>query len=391
MRSDDASRQHGIFIVNASKRCEPSAFLFTRVVEFFLANNHGVAQDIDRCATILVNTCCVTEDKIESSLRALEKARAHGEGKRIVLCGCLASLPDSRVRRDDVICVGPKNLDRLDTLFPHEVSIRHILPHRLPPELYAPGQKQRGYADHFVMIAQGCSNRCSYCNISRAKGPVRSEPPEIVVSRIRQGLAAGAKEVTLLADDCASYGSDIGVDLVQLLERLLSLDESPKLKLGYMYPAFLLRRFDDLQPLFATEGIVSMNVPVQSGSQRVLDLMNRDYPIEGVLEAVDSLRSTAPGLWLSTHVIINFPTETREDFLRSLSVGERFDEVVYLHYSGNLGTAASRITPRVAPEEAALRLDMASDYVNRYKPGNGAVMVNFDCDVPYNVTRATPR
>ena len=88
-----------IFIIDPSKRCEPSAFLFTKAVNFFLVNGYHMANDIDHCETVLVNTCCVTEDKIAASKAALDFARARGKGRRIVLFGCMASLPLPRVER----------------------------------------------------------------------------------------------------------------------------------------------------------------------------------------------------------------------------------------------------------------------------------------------------
>ena len=121
---------------------------------------------------------------IEGIKAALDFARDRGKGKRIVLFGCMASLPLPSLERGDLICIGPKNLDELDAHFPHHRSVDDILVNQLPPALYEPGQGL-GYGEYFILIAQGCFNRCSYCNIKRAKGEVRSERD---LSRI--GIAA---------------------------------------------------------------------------------------------------------------------------------------------------------------------------------------------------------
>jgi MiaB/RimO family radical SAM methylthiotransferase len=376
-----------IFILDPSKRCEPSAYLFTKAVKFFLVNGYAMAKDIDESDIILVNTCCVTQDKITTSRTALDFARANGKGKRIVLFGCMASLPFPWLEREDLICVGPKDLGELDTHFAHETSVNSISAPQLPPALYEPGQGL-AYGDYFILIAQGCSNRCSYCNIKRAKGDVRSEPVETILRDLRNGLSLGVREFALLADDCASYGRDLGTDLTQLMEELFTAGPGFSLKLGYVYPQFVLTHFNRLKSIFETGRIRYANIPVQSGSQRILDLMNRRYPIAAVMEAVRQVRDAAPETAFCTHIMINFPTESHDDFHLSLALADDFDEALFLHYSDNQNTAAAGLFPKVPEVEVRRRLDMASDYANHCKPGRSAVIKDFNCDVPYNMQGA---
>ncbi|TFG93236.1 MAG: radical SAM protein [Syntrophobacterales bacterium] len=377
-----------IFLIDPSKRCEPSAFLFTKAMKFFLVNGYRITKDIDNCETILVNTCCVTEDKIAASKAALDFARNRGKGKRIVLFGCMASLPLPSLERGDLICIGPKNIGELNDYFPHHTSVDDILDNQLSPDLYKPGQGL-GYGDYFVMIAQGCSNRCSYCNIKRSKGEVRSEPAETILPQILNGLSLGVREFALLADDCASYGHDLGTDLVQLTKQLFNAGPGFKLKLGYVFPQFILNYFDELKIVFGTGRIRYVNIPVQSGSQRILELMHRRYPIDAVMEAVGQLRAAAPETTFCTHIMVNFPTESPDDFLQSLAVADAFDEVLFLNYSDNQDTAAAGLFPKVPEPEVNRRLDMASDYANRCKRGRSAVIKDFNCDAPYNLLNAT--
>jgi tRNA A37 methylthiotransferase MiaB len=382
------SQRGMISIIDPSKRCEPSAYLFTKAVEFFRLNGYHITNDIDKCEIILVNTCIVTEDKIAASKAALDFARDRGKGKRIVLFGCMASLPLPSLERGDLICIGPKALGELDAHFPHHRSIHDILVNQLPPALYEPGQGL-GYGEYFILIAQGCFNRCSYCNIKRSKGEVRSEPVETILPQILKGLSLGVQEFALLADDCASYGHDLGTDLVRLIEQLFAAGPDFKLKLGYVFPQFLLKHFDGLKRLFRTGRISYVNIPVQSGSQRILQLMNRRYPIDGVMDAVGQLRDIAPQTTFCTHIMVNFPTEDHDDFLMSLAVADGFDEVLFLHYSDNQDTAAADLFPKVPEPEVRRRLDMASDYANRCKRGRGAVIKDFNCDIPYNLLGTT--
>jgi MiaB/RimO family radical SAM methylthiotransferase len=373
-----------IFILDPSKRCEPSAYLFTKAVRFFLVNGYRVARDIELSEIILVNTCCVTQDKIAASRAALEFARARGNGKQIVLFGCMAALSIPGLERGDLICIGPKNLGELDAHFPHDTSVNGISANQLFPDLYEPGQGL-GFRDYFIMIAQGCSNRCSYCNIKRAKGGVRSEPVETILQQVRNGISLGVREFALLADDCASYGHDLDIDLVQLILRLFTAGDNFSVKLGYVYPQFLLTHFDSLQAIFRTGRIRYVNIPMQSGSQRILGLMNRGYPVDKVMAAFRRLRAAAPETTFCTHIMINFPTESHDDFLASLAIANEFDEVLFLHYSDNRDTAAAGLLPKVPEPEVRRRLEMASDYANHCKRGRSAVIEDFNCDIPYNM------
>ena len=269
----------------------------------------------------------------------------------------------SGLARDGLICIGSMDLERLDAFFPARISIRQVTASRLPQALYEPTQGLY-YDDYYVLIAQGCSNRCSYCNVNRSKGRVRSELPEQIEAEVAAGLARGARRFALLADDCGSYGHDLGSDLAELIERLFALGGHFSLKLGYLYPGFLLNRFDAMERLFATGRISFVNIPVQSGSQRLLDLMNRRYPIAAVLEMVRRLHEAAPSSRLCTHLLMNFPTETREEFLQTLAAAESFDEAVFLHYSDNERTGAADLVPKVPADEARRRWNLASDFAN---------------------------
>ncbi|MEW6078778.1 MAG: radical SAM protein [Thermodesulfobacteriota bacterium] len=386
----DGSVSRGrIFIFDPIKRCEPNAYQFTRMVKFFLVNGYVMTGDIGESDIILVNSCCVTKDMLAASRADLDAALARGKGKRVVLFGCLAGLPLPGVDRKDLIVIGPEHPDTLLELerhFPHHVPLSRIEVHHLPPVFYEPSQGL-GYGDYLVMIAHGCANGCSYCNIRRVKGGVRSRPPETILDEIRQGLSLGVKEFALVADDCASYGRDLGIDLTLLLERMFSLGDGFRVKLGYLFPGMVLSHFERLRDLFATGRISYVNIPVQSGSQRILDLMNRRYDIAGIRQAVRQLRAAAPRTPFCTHFMINFPTESEADFQDCLHLADEFDGVIFLNYSDNQGTIAAGIQPKVPEQEVRRRLDLASDYVNRRRPGSGVVIGHFDCNMPYNLDR----
>lgn len=375
---------HDIFILNTSKRCESNALLFSQTINFLVVNGYFISRDIDSCDTILVNSCCVSEEKIDASLSALQIARPFAGKKRIILLGCLATLPTGRLDRHNLICIGPKDLLSLDKYFDHHISIKNIPVNHLPPELFASGQGL-GSRDYYILIAQGCSNHCSYCNIKRSKGSVTSVPIKSVLEQVRLGLSRGVKEFSFLADDCGSYGDDNDTDLLQLIEAVFLLDPGFTLKLLYLYPDFLLKRFDALKGIFQSGRIGFVHIPVQSGSQRVLNLMNRNYDIAEVMDCIRNIRAIAPQTKLVTHILLNFPTETEDDFMASLVVADLFDDAIFLQFSENQDTGAAALYPKVTAQEVKTRLDAASAFVNQRLTGGGCVITDFNCTIPYNL------
>lgn len=382
--SGSSPSSRGIFILNASKRCESNALLFSRAINFFIVNGYPLCGDIEQCDIILVNSCCVSEDKIAASMAALQSASPYVGKKRIVLLGCLAALLNRRPDLAELVCIGPKDLFALDACFDHQISITDITVNTLPPELLQSGQGL-GSRDYYILIAQGCSNNCSYCTIKRAKGGVRSAPIDTVLAEMRRGFGTGVREFSFLADDCGSYGDDCGTDLLQLLQAALRFDPAVTLKLLYLYPLFLQQRSVELLEIFRTGRISFVHIPLQSGSQRLLHLMNRSYDITAVMACIRQLRDISPATRLVTHILVNFPTETAADFRASLAVAAAFDDAIFLHFSENRDTAAAKLQPKIPWQEARKRLDAASLFVNQRTSGSGCVIADFNCTIPYNL------
>ncbi|MPM17168.1 tRNA-2-methylthio-N(6)-dimethylallyladenosine synthase [bioreactor metagenome] len=213
----------------------------------------------------------------------------------------------------------------------------------------------------FVTIAHGCDNFCSYCIVPYVRGRFVSRPPEDILEEMRTLVADGVLEITLLGQNVNSYGSDFsdGYTFANLLRD------------GALKTGVRLLRFATSHPRDFTPDIVdtmaehspvicpSINLPIQSGSDRILALMNRGYTVERYRETVSVIRSRLPGAGLTTDLIVGHPGETEEDFRESLKVLEefRFDLVHSAAYSPREGTAAARREDQVPREEKMARLN----------------------------------
>jgi threonylcarbamoyladenosine tRNA methylthiotransferase MtaB len=171
--------------------------------------------------------------------------------------------------------------------------------------------------------------------------------------------------VILLADDCGSYGSDIGTDIVTLLESVLSLRESFVVQLSSFYPGKLLTLYDDLKAIVHRRRLKYISIPVQSGSDRILRLMNREYSLVAVRQVVEDIKRISPSTNLNTHALFNFPTESREDFLATLQYTSIFDETHFFSYCDTPGTESVRIAPKLGSSEREFRIMVVTDLLRR--------------------------
>jgi threonylcarbamoyladenosine tRNA methylthiotransferase CDKAL1 len=172
-----------------------------------------------------------------------------------------------------------------------------------------------------VLIARGCLGNCSYCAIRRAHGTLKSTPMEEVLGMFRDGLNRGYKSFVLIAEDTGAYGVDLGITFPELLKNVFELSPDFKLLLNDINPQWLIRYLNQLLPLLEKyqDRIIDIRMPVQSGSNDILKKMRRPYSIEKVQECIDELYKTIPNLKIITHIIVGFPGETDDDFLKTIN------------------------------------------------------------------------
>jgi len=201
-------------------------------------------------------------------------------------------------------------------------------------------------------------SKCTYCAIKFGAGPLRSIPLAAAVGEFRSGLSHGYDLFRLTAEDVGSYGQDIGLCIVDLLRELNAGPENFKLLLDDFSPIWLVRYFPELLELFSTEHrrIKYICLPIQSGSERILQLMAREYTAEEARRCLLALKKAAPEIDLRTHVLVGFPGETEEDFAETLDFlkSVKFNLVSIYNYSERVGTEATTFPGKI-PERVKLQ------------------------------------
>ena len=334
------------------------------------SSGFGIVSDPREADVVLVVTCAVRE---HAEVRALGRISQLGGmrgpgGKRpvLVVCGCVAQEHGRALldRLDTLdLVVGPDGYHRLPDLIREGARAAVTDLHGEEYENVVPVRTE--FPRAYVTAARGCDNRCSYCIVPAVRGHEHSRDAESIVREVDGLREQGYGEVTLLGQNVNSYRcGDIGFP--RLLEMVSDAAGGMRVRFVTSHP----RDFGgELADVMASRDNVcrQLHLPVQSGSDRILGLMNRGYTREYYLDLVDSVRERVEGLVLSTDAIAGFPGETEEEFGETVSLLEevRFDYAFLFRYSERSGTAACGM-PDPVPEETRLeRLGMLQDIQRR--------------------------
>ena len=307
----------------------------------------GFTDDEFAADIIVVNTCAVREHaemRVLGNVGALNHTKKARPSQIIAVCGCM-------VQQEHMAEKIKKSYPIVDLVFgPHELW-------RFPELLETVMEKgKRVFAF------------CTYCIVPYVRGRERSRLPEDVVAEARELVAAGYKDITLLGQNVNSYGKDLdcGVDFADLIARIDAI------------PGDFLIRFMTSHPRDATDKLFEtmarckkcahhLHLPVQSGSDRILKLMNRHYDRARYLAEIEKARALMPDLVVTTDIIVGFPGETEEDFAQTLSLCEevRFDAMFTFIYSPRVGTPAAKMDDPYTRADKQAHFDALTELANR--------------------------
>jgi tRNA-2-methylthio-N6-dimethylallyladenosine synthase len=331
----------------------------------------------DSDVTIFV-TCSIrdkAEQKVISELGRFRHGWERSGRPRVALLGCMAQRTGEGLARKFPwvkVVAGPRHLGAVPGSIVSSMrdgALRIHLdddPRELEDLREIPKARDNPHRA-YVTIAHGCDQFCSYCIVPHVRGRFGSRPPDGVIDEIGRLVSGGAVEVTLLGQNVNSYGRDFsgklqGYGFARLLSEAASVPGLKRLRFTTSHP---IDFGDDILDVMSGRGNIcpSINLPVQSGSDKVLGEMNRKYTRAEYMSVVGKIRSALPGLGLTTDLIVGFPGETEGEFLDSVSLLEsvRFDLVHSAAYSPREGTPAASRTDQVPPEERSRRLSVIND------------------------------
>ena len=310
---------------------------------------------------IIVNTCAV-RDHAEKKALSITGGYKHLKNKKpsliIGVCGCMVSKSDmsDKIKHSypyiDIV-FGTENLWKLPEILYRTIKEdkRMFFPNVGAPIVAEgiPVQRESGYKA-WVSIMYGCNNFCTYCIVPYVRGRERSRRPEDIIKEVRELVADGYKEITLLGQNVNSYGKEFGdeCDFAELLSRICEIEGDFLVRFMTSHPKDASHKLIDV--MAANDKIAKhFHLPVQSGSDRLLKEMNRHYNREAYLSLIRYMREKMPDICLSTDIIVGFPGETEEDFEDTLSIVREvgYDMMYSFIYSKRTGTPAAEMENQV--------------------------------------------
>lgn len=321
-------------------------------------NGYGATQDLASADLVFLNTCSIRE-KAETTVRRrlneFHVVKRKKPGLLIGVLGCMAERLKEKLLEEEKlvdIVVGPDAYRSLPGLIQEaETGQKAVNVLLSREETYAdisPVRLNSNGVNAFVSIMRGCNNMCSFCVVPFTRGRERSRDAESIVNECRELFNAGYREVTLLGQNVDSYywndeASGLQVTFAMLLEKVALIDPLLRVRFSTSHPKDIT---DDVLYTIVKYGNICnyIHLPVQSGSTRVLQLMNRTYTREWYLAKVNRIREIIPDCGISTDVISGFCTETEDDHQQTMSLMEycKFDLAYMYFYSERPGTLAAR-------------------------------------------------
>ena len=340
----------------------------------------SVVRPGEPCDAAIVNTCTVTAESDRKSRQMIRRAASYAD--HVIVTGCFAQISsDTAASIDKVtyVCGNGGKASLADTVYA-------ILTGTYGGEKNNVGEPD-GYdavemttesperTRSYIKIEDGCENRCAYCIIPKARGPVRSKKPETVLAEANQLAAAGCREVILTGIETASYGMDFegrqpyGHRLAELIEDISAVEGIERIGLGSLEPTVMNDYF--VEKLASTPKILPhFHLSIQSGCSRTLAEMKRRYNADMASAAICRMRAAMPDVTFSCDVIVGFPGETEEDFAQTMEFcrNARFLHMHIFPYSKRAGTVAAERkdqVPENVKHDRLVRLETLGKEIKR--------------------------
>lgn len=339
-------------------------------VIFSIMAAHGFdrTEDMAQADVILANTCSVrdnAEQRIHGRIEVFAKEKKARPGVLVGIVGCMAERlktdllesgkvdivagPDSYRRLPELVAAARPGSPQIDVLLSHEETYGDITPVRI----------DKNGVSAFISIMRGCNNVCSYCVVPYTRGAERSRDPHTIVREACDVFNSGYKEVTLLGQNVDSYfwkGTDGTVDFADLLLMVADINPNLRVRFATSHPKDISDKL--IEAMASRPNICHcIHLPVQSGSDRMLEKMRRRYTRQWYLDRVAKIRKEMPDCAITTDVIAGFCSETEQDHKDTLSIMEevRYDYAYMFQYSERPGTLAARNFPDDVPPEVKTR------------------------------------
>lgn len=392
-------------------RCATNLFDNSKLRHYFEENDFELIDSYQEADLILVNTCAFSEKSENDSIQVIKSVEEEKrKDAQMIVFGCLASINKERLRREfKGLTLAHNELSRLDEIIEAERSFLEIRSNFLQPGMLKQTERKKqmiwsvlnflnktkfstrslrkmlfsGFdfapSTYYVQISLGCLGACSYCAIRYARGRVKSKPINEIIEEIKFGLSKGYRDFVLVSEDSGAYGKDIGVSFNLLLSAIVEMNEKIRLYIYQVNPGWVIENTHFLIEQVRKNNIVFMCVPIQSGNDRILKLMNRGYQIGGIKRALEAIRKSCPELCIASHFMVGFPGETEAEFQDTMDFIKemKFDSAAVFRFGGRPRTPAIAMSGQISKDVKFRRLKEAERTIFRTRLKSLKIPVGF--------------
>ena len=396
------------FYVYCDTHCPRRSLEASKTYKYFIANGLRPVANPKKADLIFIQTCGGFTPDEEFSILTIKKSLENKSAK-VVATGCLTKInPETLMNFDNLLIIPSGEYEILDSLINAKIpygqipnvssiaGVHHLHQGNLFNRIKKFYGRTRQYATlnvsslrayciyvkdellhsygtsvfssntYKIEIAEGCLGNCSYCAIKLAMPRFHSYSEGEILERFKAGLKIGYKDFALCAGDIGCYGLDINTTLPNLLQRLFEVEGDYRILLNDMNAVWLVKYYAEFLKILKNNHmkISRIVVPIQSGSNRILKLMNRNYKIEEIAGCIKGLHKAFPKIMIETHIVVGFPGETDSDFQKTLQVVKdlRFSRIVLYPYDQRPHTIASILPDKIAQPIINQRMRELSRY-----------------------------
>ena len=352
--------------------CKVNSYESNFMKEALVKNGFSFCNLNEKCDILILNTCTVTDTSDKKSLKEVRRLKRENPNAILVVCGC--SVQNDKTKYDNLginILMGNINKSNIVSI------IEKYLDDKTPVEYVAKTRDlpfenmEVDISDHtraYIKIEDGCDNFCSYCIIPFVRGKKRSKDFSLVLREVQHLANNGYKEIVLTGIDTGGYESN-GKNLTDLIHEMSKINGIERIRQSSIEITQINEKF--INELKNNKKICDhIHIPLQSGSDSILKLMNRKYDLKYFFDKIDMIRSVRPDISITTDVIVGFPGETEEMFLETMETCKKinFSKVHAFPYSERKGTKASMMdgkVPEIVKHERVKKLLELSDSLEK--------------------------
>ena len=356
--------------------CKVNTYESEFIISLFKNRGYQIEDFNKECDIYIINTCTVTNQSDRKDRKIINSVK--NKDACLVVCGCFVeSAKEYNYEGVDVVIGNYNKSQIVDLVEEHLKTKKQIIKKenimQVPFEnMEITNSETRTRA--FVKIQDGCENYCSYCIIPFVRGKCRSKDKDTVIREITNLVNNNYKEIVLTGIHTGNYGVDLGLSFSTLLEEILTIPNLKRLRIS----SIEITELDDKFLNLLQNNILCnhLHIPLQSGSNKILKLMNRKYTKEEFKKYIEKIRKIRPNISITTDVIVGFPNETEEDFQESLEFIKdiNFSKVHVFPYSKRDGTKAARmnghINGTIKKERTKKLLDLSNHLEEAYYQNN---------------------